>query len=273
MTVEHLLGLKHLAIVAQRRPLRRRDRHGRASRRSPAPSAIEIKPQVHEWRLPNGRSVLVLSEGRLMNLGNATGHPSFVMSASFTNQVLAQLELYTRREEYPIGVYTLPKTLDEKVARLHLGALGRRADRRSPPSRPPTSACRSRARTSSTTTGTDAPRRRRSALGKPRGAVRHRARERRDALRLELQRAQLPIAPHGDDAAQERLGVDARAPARRARATSAARDAATRARGGRLHLRRRARRTARPAARAGRAGARHPRPPPTSASTGGTPAE
>jgi len=68
--------------------------------------------------------VLVLSEGRLMNLGNATGHPSFVMSASFANQVLAQIELYTRREDYPVGVYTLPKTLDEKVARLHLGALG-----------------------------------------------------------------------------------------------------------------------------------------------------
>jgi adenosylhomocysteinase len=86
--------------------------------------AVEIKPQVHEWRLPNGRSVLVLSEGRLMNLGNATGHPSFVMSASFTNQVLAQLELFTNIDAYPIGVYTLPKALDEKVARLHLGALG-----------------------------------------------------------------------------------------------------------------------------------------------------
>jgi adenosylhomocysteinase len=90
----------------------------------PGAERIEIKPQVHEWRLPTGRSVLVLSEGRLMNLGNATGHPSFVMSASFTNQVLAQLELYTRIEDYPIGVYTLPKTLDEKVARLHLAALG-----------------------------------------------------------------------------------------------------------------------------------------------------
>jgi len=85
---------------------------------------IEIKPQVHEWRLPNGRSVLVLSEGRLMNLGNATGHPSFVMSNSFTNQVLAQLELWTRPDAYPVGVYVLPKHLDEKVARLHLDALG-----------------------------------------------------------------------------------------------------------------------------------------------------
>ncbi len=85
---------------------------------------IEIKPQVHEWRLPTGRSILVLSEGRLMNLGNATGHPSFVMSNSFTNQVLAQLELWTNLDEYPIGVYVLPKRLDEKVARLHLDALG-----------------------------------------------------------------------------------------------------------------------------------------------------
>ena len=90
----------------------------------PGAERIEIKPQVHEWRLPNGRSVLVMSEGRLMNLGNATGHPSFVMSASFANQVLAQLELYTRPEAYPVGVYTLPKALDEKVARLHLAALG-----------------------------------------------------------------------------------------------------------------------------------------------------
>jgi adenosylhomocysteinase len=79
---------------------------------------------VHEWRLPNGRSVLILSEGRLMNLGNATGHPSFVMSNSFANQVLAQIELYAHRENYELGVFILPKHLDEKVARLHLGALG-----------------------------------------------------------------------------------------------------------------------------------------------------
>jgi adenosylhomocysteinase len=90
----------------------------------PGAEKVEIKPQVHEWRLPNGRSILVLSEGRLMNLGNATGHPSFVMSNSFSNQVLAQLELFTKTAEYPIGVYVLPKVLDEKVARLHLAALG-----------------------------------------------------------------------------------------------------------------------------------------------------
>lgn len=123
VTAEHLLGLKHLAIVANVGHFDDEiDMAGLAA--IPGAERIEIKPQVHEWRLPNGRSVLVLSEGRLMNLGNATGHPSFVMSASFTNQVLAQLELFTRPDAYPIGVYTLPKTLDEKVARLHLAALG-----------------------------------------------------------------------------------------------------------------------------------------------------
>ncbi len=123
VTVEHLQGLKHLAIVANVGHFDNEiDMAGLES--LPGAEAIEIKPQVHEWRLPNGRSVLVLSEGRLMNLGNATGHPSFVMSASFTNQVLAQLELFTNIEAYPVGVYTLPKALDEKVARLHLGALG-----------------------------------------------------------------------------------------------------------------------------------------------------
>lgn len=83
-----------------------------------------VKPQVDVWTFPTGNSIIVLSEGRLMNLGNATGHPSFVMSNSFTNQVLAQIELYTKPEDYPVGVYVLPKHLDEEVARLHLGALG-----------------------------------------------------------------------------------------------------------------------------------------------------
>ena len=90
----------------------------------PGISKKEIKPQVHEWTFEDGKSVLVLSEGRLLNLGNATGHPSFVMSNSFTNQVIAQIELFTKRDQYPTGVYTLPKILDEKVARLHLDALG-----------------------------------------------------------------------------------------------------------------------------------------------------
>ncbi len=83
-----------------------------------------VKPQVDVWTFPKGNAVIVLSEGRLMNLGNATGHPSFVMSNSFTNQVLAQIELFTKTDEYPVGVYTLPKHLDEEVARLHLASLG-----------------------------------------------------------------------------------------------------------------------------------------------------
>ena len=83
-----------------------------------------IKPQVDEFTFPDGHSIIMLSEGRLLNLGNATGHPSFVMSNSFTNQVLAQIELFTKLDQYPLGVYTLPKHLDEKVARLHLDALG-----------------------------------------------------------------------------------------------------------------------------------------------------
>ena len=83
-----------------------------------------VKPQVDVWTFPEGNSIIVLSEGRLMNLGNATGHPSFVMSNSFNNQVLAQIELFTKTDEYPTGVYVLPKHLDEEVARLHLEALG-----------------------------------------------------------------------------------------------------------------------------------------------------
>ncbi|PRB15118.1 adenosylhomocysteinase [Microbacterium sp. MYb62] len=123
VTTEHLQALKHLAVVANVGHFDNEiDMAGLEA--LPGAERIEIKPQVHEWRLPSGRSVLVLSEGRLMNLGNATGHPSFVMSASFTNQVLAQLELYTNIEAYPTGVYVLPKALDEKVARLHLDALG-----------------------------------------------------------------------------------------------------------------------------------------------------
>jgi adenosylhomocysteinase len=90
----------------------------------PGIKKINVKPQVDEWVFPDGHTIIVLSEGRLLNLGNATGHPSFVMSNSFTNQVMAQIEIFTKTEQYPIGVYTLPKHLDEKVARLHLDALG-----------------------------------------------------------------------------------------------------------------------------------------------------
>jgi len=85
---------------------------------------INIKPQVDEWKFSDGHSIILLSEGRLMNLGNATGHPSFVMSSSFTNQTIAQIELFGKTEDYDKQVYVLPKHLDEKVARLHLGALG-----------------------------------------------------------------------------------------------------------------------------------------------------
>ena len=85
---------------------------------------VEVKPQVHEWRFKDGHTIIVLSEGRLLNLGNATGHPSFVMSNSFTNQTIAQIELFTKTSDYDKKVYVLPKHLDEKVARLHLDALG-----------------------------------------------------------------------------------------------------------------------------------------------------
>jgi adenosylhomocysteinase len=90
----------------------------------PGVRRVTIKPQVDEWFFPDGHSIIVLSEGRLLNLGNATGHPSFVMSNSFTNQTIAQVELFTKTEDYPVGVHVLPKHLDEKVARLHLDALG-----------------------------------------------------------------------------------------------------------------------------------------------------
>lgn len=123
VTLDHILNMKHLAVVANVGHFDNEiDMAGLES--LPGAERVEIKPQVHEWRLPNGRSVLVLSEGRLMNLGNATGHPSFVMSNSFSNQVLAQLELWVNRDAYETRVYVLPKVLDEKVARLHLAALG-----------------------------------------------------------------------------------------------------------------------------------------------------
>ena len=89
---------------------------------------LEIKPQVHKVTFPSGKSIIVLAEGRLVNLGCATGHPSFVMSTSFTNQVMAQIELFTEPDSYPIGVYVLPKHLDEKVASLHLEKLGVKLD-------------------------------------------------------------------------------------------------------------------------------------------------
>jgi adenosylhomocysteinase len=92
-------------------------------------SKVEIKPQVDRYTFPDGHSIIVLAEGRLVNLGCATGHPSFVMSNSFTNQVLAQIALWTRNEEFPIGIHVLPKKLDEEVARLHLDRLGVKLER------------------------------------------------------------------------------------------------------------------------------------------------
>jgi adenosylhomocysteinase len=120
---EHLAKMKNLAILANVGHFDNEIDMAGISK-LPGVQKIEIKPQVHEWKLTNGKSVLILSEGRLMNLGNATGHPSFVMSNSFSNQVLAQIEIWTKPAEYEIGVHILPKHLDEKVARLHLDALG-----------------------------------------------------------------------------------------------------------------------------------------------------
>src|SRR5262249_50174167 len=123
ITAEHMSQMKHQAIVGNIGHFDNEiDMAGLA--RVPGIAKINIKPQVDGWGFPAGHAVIVLSEGRLLNLGNATGHPSFVMSNSFTNQVIAQVELFTRTQEYPVGVHTLPKYLDEKVARLHLDALG-----------------------------------------------------------------------------------------------------------------------------------------------------
>jgi adenosylhomocysteinase len=123
ITAEHMSRMKHQAIVGNIGHFDNEiDMAGLA--RLPGIKRNTIKPQVDEWVFPDGHSIIVLSEGRLLNLGNATGHPSFVMSSSFTNQVLAQIELFTRTDEYPLGVHVLPKILDERVARLHLDALG-----------------------------------------------------------------------------------------------------------------------------------------------------
>ena len=123
ITADHMSKMKHQAIVGNIGHFDNEiDMAGLA--RLPGVKKINVKPQVDEWVFPDGHTIIVLSEGRLLNLGNATGHPSFVMSNSFTNQVMAQIELFTKTEQYPVGVYTLPKHLDEKVARLHLDALG-----------------------------------------------------------------------------------------------------------------------------------------------------
>ncbi len=123
ITAEHMSRMKHQAIVGNIGHFDNEiDMAGLET--MPGVEKINIKPQVDKWVFPNGNAVIVLSEGRLLNLGNATGHPSFVMSNSFTNQTIAQIELFTKNDDYEKQVYTLPKHLDEKVARLHLDALG-----------------------------------------------------------------------------------------------------------------------------------------------------
>jgi adenosylhomocysteinase len=123
VTVAAMQAMKHQAIVANVGHFDNEiDMAGLG--RVPGIIKINIKPQVDEWVFPDGHSIIVLSEGRLMNLGNATGHPSFVMSNSFSNQVIAQVELFTKYEEYNNDVYRLPKILDEKVAKIHVLALG-----------------------------------------------------------------------------------------------------------------------------------------------------
>jgi adenosylhomocysteinase len=123
ITAQHMSQMKHQAIVGNIGHFDNEiDMAGLA--RIDGIKKINVKPQVDEWVFPNGRTIIVLSEGRLLNLGNATGHPSFVMSNSFTNQVMAQIELFGNTDQYQKRVYTLSKKLDEKVARLHLGALG-----------------------------------------------------------------------------------------------------------------------------------------------------
>jgi adenosylhomocysteinase len=123
ITADHMARMKHQAIVGNIGHFDNEiDMAGLG--RLPGVRKENVKPQVDEWIFPDGHAIIVLSEGRLLNLGNATGHPSFVMSNSFSNQTIAQIELFTKTDQYPLGVYTLPKHLDEKVARLHLDALG-----------------------------------------------------------------------------------------------------------------------------------------------------
>ena len=123
ITLDHMAAMKHQAIVGNIGHFDNEiDMSGLL--RSSDIQRVTVKPQVDEFTWPDGHSIIMLSEGRLLNLGNATGHPSFVMSCSFSNQVLAQMELHQRLEDYPLGVHRLPKQLDEDVARYHLDALG-----------------------------------------------------------------------------------------------------------------------------------------------------
>jgi adenosylhomocysteinase len=128
ITAQHMSRMKHQAIVGNIGHFDNEiDIAGLEN--TEGVKKVNIKPQVDEWVFPDGKAIIVLSEGRLLNLGNATGHPSFVMSNSFTNQVMAQIELFTRGDEYENKVYVLPKHLDEKVARVHVEALGAKLTR------------------------------------------------------------------------------------------------------------------------------------------------
>ncbi len=190
VTPEHLLGLKHLAIVANVGHFD--DEIDMAGLEAiPGVERVEIKPQVHEWRLPTGRSVLVLSEGRLMNLGNATGHPSFVMSASFTNQVLAQIELFTRTAELP-------------GRRVHAAQDARREGRAAAPRSARRRADRADARAGGLHRRAD----RGTVQAGPLPLLSGSRREGPDAVLFEAQGAQLSVAPHGGHGPEERLGVD-----------------------------------------------------------------
>jgi adenosylhomocysteinase len=123
VTAEHMSRMKHQAIVGNIGHFDNEIDMAGLQRMSDV-TRVNVKPQVDEFVFPDGHSVIVLAEGRLLNLGCATGHPSFVMSCSFSNQVLAQIELFAKTDDYPVGVYVLPKQLDEMVARFHLDALG-----------------------------------------------------------------------------------------------------------------------------------------------------
>jgi adenosylhomocysteinase len=131
ITAAHMARMKHQAIVGNIGHFDNEiDVAGLTA--TPGIERVNIKPQVDKWVFPDGHAILLLSEGRLLNLGNATGHPSFVMSNSFSNQTIAQIELFSKNDEYEKRVYVLPKHLDEKVARLHLDALGVKLTRLSP---------------------------------------------------------------------------------------------------------------------------------------------
>ncbi len=174
ITFEHMERMKDQAIVCN---IGHFDNEIQMDRLNSAPGVekMNVKPQVDQYNFPAAKgkpahSIFVLAEGRLVNLGCATGHPSFVMSNSFANQTLAQLDLWKNKDTYKVDVYTLPKKLDEEVARLHLEKIGVKLTTLSP-ARPTTWACRRKARTSRNTTATKQNKYNRRALVEPAGAL------------------------------------------------------------------------------------------------------